>query len=122
LTYNVDDSFPRLSKRMAATKKDAKLIGEGVKIISSRPNQPKMSEANKAIRDVVRKRSNAGKNMLRLGTALLITPDPVTSAAAIPLLVGGKILHARKDANVNEVYEELRKALKAISSTTWSSL
>ena len=103
-------------------KEEARLIKEATRIVSTRPQPQKFSGANKAVKDVMREQSNVGKNMLKLGTALLITPDPITSAAAVPILIGGKMLHARNGANVKEVYEELRKTLNAISASSYSSL
>lgn len=53
--------------------------------------------------------------MLKLGTALLIMPEPITGVAAIPMLLIGKMLSSNRGANVSGIYEELRKSLKVIS-------
>ena len=80
---------------------------------------PKLSETNKLVREIVKERSNPGKKMMKLGTALLIMPDPITDVAAVPMLILGQALSSNRGTNVSGVYEELRQSLKLISST-WS--
>ena len=54
--------------------------------------------------------------MLKLGTALLIMPEPITSVASVPMFVLGRALSSNRGANVSGIYEELRKSFKVISS------
>ncbi|MGA2874702.1 MAG: hypothetical protein ABSE82_04090 [Nitrososphaerales archaeon] len=93
------------------------MINNAAGIVSSRVSPPKLSEANKLVREIIRERSDPGKKMLKLGTALLIMPEPITSVASVPMLILGKALSSNRGANVSGIYEELRKSLKLISSS-----
>ncbi len=105
-----------LSSKTAAARKNVKLINDVAGIVSSREPPPKLSETNKLVRGIIRERSDPGKKMLKLGTALLIMPEPITSVASVPMLILGKALSSNRGANVSGIYEELRKSLKIISS------
>lgn len=106
-----------MSSETATARKNAKLINNAAGIVSSRVSPPKLSEANKLVREIIRERSDPGKKMLKLGTALLIMPEPITSVASVPMLILGKALSSNRGANVSGIYEELRKSLKLISSS-----
>ncbi|HVB12852.1 MAG TPA: hypothetical protein VNE86_06940 [Nitrososphaerales archaeon] len=104
-----------MSSITAAARKKAKLINDAAGIVSSRVPPPKVSETTKLVREIIKERSDPGKKMLKLGTALLIMPEPITGVAAIPMLLIGKMLSSNRGANVSGIYEELRKSLKVIS-------
>jgi len=104
-----------LSSITAAARKKAKLINDAAEMISSRVPLPKVSETTNLVKEVIKERSDPGKKMLKLGTALLIMPEPITGVAAIPMLIIGKALSSNRGANVSGIYEELRKSLKVIS-------
>ena len=104
-----------MSSITAAARKKAKLINDAAEMISSRVPLPKVSETTNLVKEVIKERSDPGKKMLKLGTALLIMPEPITGVAAIPMLIIGKALSSNRGANVSGIYEELRKSLKVIS-------
>ena len=104
-----------MSSITAAARKNAELINDAAGMISSRIPPPKISETNKLVREIIKERSDPGKKMLKLGTALLIMPEPITGVAAIPMLIIGKALSSNRAVNVSGIYQELRKSLKAIS-------
>ena len=106
-----------LSSNTAAARKNAELINVAAGIISSRMPLPKLSETNKLVREIIKERSDPGKKMLKIGTALLIMPEPITGVVAVPMLILGKALSSNRGANVSGIYEELRKSLKVISSS-----
>ena len=110
-----------LSSNTAAARKNVKLINDAARMVSSRVPPPRLSETNKLVREIIKERGDPGKKMLKLGTALLIMPDPVTGVAAVPFLILGKVLSSNRGTNVREVNEELRKSLKEISSTVSKS-
>ncbi|MHB1867774.1 MAG: hypothetical protein ACYCPP_02380 [Nitrososphaerales archaeon] len=104
-----------MSSITAAARKNAELINDAAGMISYRIPPPKISETNKLVREIIKERSDPGKKMLKLGTALLIMPEPITGVAAIPMLIIGKALSSNRAVNVSGIYQELRKSLKAIS-------
>ncbi len=107
-----------LSSKTAAARKNVKLINDAAGIVSSRVPPPKLSETNKLVKEIIKERSDPGKKMLKLGTALLIMPEPITSVASVPMLILGKALSSNRGANISGIYEELRKSLKIISSSS----
>lgn len=90
------------------------LIKEQSILLTNRIGLPKSEEATKIVKDAVKEKSNIGKNMMKLGTALVIIPDPVTGAAGVPILAVGKILQSRQGASISETYRELNETLRAI--------
>lgn len=106
-----------LSSGTAAAKKNAKLIRAAADSLSSRVQPPRLSQTRKAVDQVVKQRSDPGKKMMNVGTALLIMPEPITSVAAVPVLIVGRALSSKSGTNVTGIYEELTKTMKIISST-----
>ena len=107
-----------MSSETALARRNAKLIKATVRIISARTPPPNLSHTNKIIHDVVRERSNPGKKMVKIGTALILLPEPVTGVAGVPILALGKALSSRQSGNLKEVYEELRNSMKVISAAS----
>ena len=89
---------------------------EAAQSLSSRPSMPSLTETNKALKDVVVEKKNPGKKMMKMGAALILMPEPVTSAAGIPMVLFGKAISSRTGTNIKDVYEELQRTLKGLSS------
>jgi hypothetical protein len=104
------------SPEVLTAKKNVRLVREAAGLVSQRITPPRLSETNSKLKDVVKQRSNPSKKLLALGTALLIMHDPITDAAAVPVLIAGKIFQSRQSSNIKDVYEELGRSLAAISS------
>ena len=105
-----------LSQSLATMKKNTSLIKTATGLISERSPPPSLKETNSSLKDLVKKRGDTGKKLLALGTALLIMPDPITDAAAIPVLIAGKVLQSRQGSNLKNVYDEMRQTLNSISA------
>ena len=103
-----------LSESIAQRRREAMLIKERANLLASRIGLPKSTEATKLAKGTVKERSNIGKNMQRVGTALLIIPDPITGAAGVPLLAVGKALQMRQGTNIAETYQEFNQTMKAL--------
>lgn len=103
-----------MSEGIAKKKKEAKLIREQSNLLTTRISLPKSQTATKLAKDAVKEKSNIGKSMLKVGTALVIIPDPITGAAGVPLMAAGKILESRQGASITETYRKLEETLKAI--------
>lgn len=97
-------------------KRRARLVTEGAKILSSRPVLPRFNETNKVLKGVVAESKNPGKKMMKVGAALILMPEPATSAAGVPLIILGRCIASRVATNIKGVYEELHKTLGDLSS------
>ena len=105
-----------LSASVAPARRNASLIKAASGLLAERGPPPSFHETNAAVKDLVKKRTDHGKKLLTLGTALLIMPDPVSDMAAVPVLIAGKVLQARHAISVKNVYDEMRHSLSQISS------
>ena len=105
-----------MSQSLEPMKKDARLIKNATGLLSERPLPPSLKSTTASLKGLTKKRSDHGKKLLALGTALLIAPDPITDAAAIPVLIAGKMLERRQTVNLKNVYEEMGRTLSSLSS------
>jgi hypothetical protein len=108
-----------LSLSLTSVRKNASLVKTATKLVSDRDLPPSSDETNSTLKSLVKSHSTTGKKLLALGTALLIMPDPITDAAAVPVLIAGKFLQSRQSANIKDVFDEARNALAAISSVSF---
>ena len=77
---------------------------------------PGCEKAKESVSGLVRERKNYGDKLLQAGAVLLIIPDPITDAAAIPVLAAGKILSSRQSSNLKDIYSDLSKTLTSLAS------
>ena len=108
--------FGLSSPSLSSARRNFTLVQEATKLLSERTKPPSLSETNRKLKDVVKHRSNPAKKLFALGTALLIMPDPITDAAAVPVLIAAKVFQSKQSSNVKDVYTELRQAMNSISS------
>jgi len=105
-----------LSTSPETLRKKVSLIRESASLVSQRELPPSFHKMNSQLKDLVKTRRDTSKKLLTLGAALLIMPDPITDAAAVPVLIAGKVMQARQSINIKKVYEELNSSLSQISS------
>ncbi len=105
-----------LSQSLEPLKNDVRLIKSAAGLLSDRPVPPSLKSTNASLKGLTKKPSDHGKKLLALGTALIIAPDPFTGAAAIPVLIAGKMLERRRPIDLKNVYEEMGKSLSSLSS------
>lgn len=98
------------------SRRNVSLVKDAANSLAERITLPSFRDTNSVVKDLVKERKNTGKKLLTLGTALLIMPDPITDAAAVPVLIAGKVMQARQSIGVKNVYEEMRQTLSQISS------
>jgi hypothetical protein len=79
---------------------------------------PSSRKTRDSVREVLNDKNNPGKEMMKVGAALIMMPEPVTSIAGVPILLFGKVINSNRGTNVKGVYEELSEALRIISSAT----
>jgi len=120
LTLEINISFLphqiNLEPKTAVARNNVRLVKLAAGSLSSRIPPPSFSNTNRVVKDVVKDRSDPGKRMMTVGTALLILPEPITGVAAVPVLILGKALSNRSGTSVKGIYEEIRKSMRAISS------
>jgi hypothetical protein len=97
-------------------RKSAVLVKDASSLIAERKPPSSLRESNALVKDLVKERRDTGKKLLTLGAALLIMPDPITDAAAVPVLIAGKVMQKRQSIGVKNVYDEMRQTLNQISS------
>jgi hypothetical protein len=110
------DLASRSQPALDVTKKNVSMIKEATSLLSERKLPPSLHETNSTVKDLVKERRDTGKKLLTLGAALLIMPDPITDAAAVPVLIAGKVMHSRHPVNIKNVCDEMRQTLTQISS------
>ena len=94
----------------------SKLIKDTVDLVSSRACLPSSRMARSSVNATLKETHNSGKKLMKLGAALILMPEPVTSIAGVPILLAGKAISSKGSTNIKGVYEELNQALKAIST------
>jgi hypothetical protein len=64
----------------------------------------------------VKERPDPGKKMMKIGAALILMPEPVTSAAGVPMVILGKAISSNRGTTLSGVYEEMRRELDEIGA------
>ena len=105
-----------MSVALEPARKNASLVKTATSLLSERQRMPSLAKTNSTLTGLVKNRTDHGKKLLALGTALLIAPDPITDAAAVPVLIAGKLMQRRHSSNLKNVYEEMHQTLSSLSS------
>ncbi len=107
---------PALQENLLHTKKDARFLREYAGIASERGQYLDLGKTNSVIRDLVRKKGEGGDKLVKAAAILLICPDPITGAAALPLLAAAKIKSSKKSSDLSRIYESVNKIATSLSS------
>ena len=105
-----------MSLALEPVRKNAGMVKTATTLLSERQRMPSLADTNSSLKGLVKNRPDHSKKLLALGTALLIAPDPITDAAAVPVLIAGKLLQRRQASSLKHVYEELHHTLSSLSS------
>ncbi|MDG6996018.1 MAG: hypothetical protein JRN52_08845 [Nitrososphaerota archaeon] len=109
-----------MSEDNAIAKREVALIKEATNLISSRPKTPSLEKTNESLIGITKERGNSGSKLMKVGTAMIIMPDPVTGAIGVPVLVAGKMISNRRASNLKNVYEEVNSTLTSLASAVSS--
>ncbi|MHB8565955.1 MAG: hypothetical protein ACYC7D_03055 [Nitrososphaerales archaeon] len=101
-------------------RREAVFLNEFGKRVEDSSKTLNLAETNSNLKGLVRERKNYGDSLLKAGAILLIIPDPITDAAAVPVLAAGKILSSRQSSALKDIYTDLSKALTSLSSISSS--
>ena len=96
--------------------KDAKFLNEYSKIVKERSKGVELGNANSEIGKFVKKRRDGGDTLVKAATVLLICPDPITGAAALPLLAAAAAKSRKKSTDLERVYRSVNEIASALSS------
>lgn len=116
------------SKEVEYARNDARLIKEFVKGVKSKPDSSRILElkkTNKILKSFVVEKRSGGQKLTQLAALLLITPDPVTDAAALPVLLAAGIakMRSKKQNDIQRIVEGAGSSLTSLfSSADLSSL
>jgi hypothetical protein len=105
---------------MQKAKKDVSFLNEYSKIAKERVSNLELGKVNSELHQLVKKKGEGGDKLVKAAAILLICPDPVTGAAALPLLAAAKIKSARKSSDLSRVYEGINKIASSFSSGEFS--
>lgn len=77
-----------------------------------------LKETNRNLISFVTDKRQGGEKLTALGALLLIAPDPITDAAAVPVLAAAQILKLRseKKNDLRRIVEGAREGLTLLSS------
>lgn len=94
-------------------RKDAKFLNNYSSLVS-KCNSIRfldLKKTNKILRSLIAEKRQGGERLTRAGAILLIAPDPITGAAALPVLALAQILKFK-----NEKKNDMRRVLDRVNS------
>ncbi len=100
---------------------DSKFLKDYSNYLNSKNNADRfldLKETNKTLKSFVDEKRKGGERLTALGALLLIAPDPITDAAAVPVLAAAQILKLRseKKNDLTRIVESARDSLTLLSS------
>jgi hypothetical protein len=104
-----------------ALRKDSKFLQNYSGFLVSKRDANRfldLKETNKVLKSFVAEKRHGGERLTALGAALLIAPDPITDAAAVPILAAAAILKLRseKKNDLRRIVESASESLTLLSS------
>jgi hypothetical protein len=76
-----------------------------------------LKKTNSELKELARARRLGGERLTAAAAVLLITPDPITSAASLPLFAAAQIMKTRrKSSDIGRVFEKVNSDLKDLST------
>ena len=101
---------------LSALKKDMQFLNHTVKRMSTLKRELEVEDTTHSLRDLMRTRKNHGDSLLKIGIAMIICPDPVTTAAGFPVAAAGKIMSMRASLSIKDVVAEINRSNSSLSS------
>ena len=101
---------------LSSLRKDAKFVKEISERVSTLPRKLETEETCEKIRDLAKTRKNHGDKLMKIGVAMIICPDPVSSVAGVPLVIAGKLLRSRQSISMKDVFSDLNRTMNSLSS------
>ena len=101
---------------LSSLRKDAKFLKETSERVSTLPRKLGTEGTCDKLRDLVKTRKNHGDKLIKIGVAMIICPDPISSVAGVPLVMAGKLLRSRQSINIKDVFADLNQTMSSLSS------
>jgi hypothetical protein len=105
---------PELEARGERARKDAVFLrdfGQDIRELS----KTRLASNKDALKSLLHAKATGSPRLTKLGLALLLTPDPITSAAAVPVLIAGRIVGRRKTSDIQRIIEEANMMVSSVS-------
>src|SRR5579875_232983 len=103
-----------------SARREARFLREFSERVQDSAFPLRVKETSESLKGLTRQRRNYGDSLIKAGVALLVIPDPITDAAAIPVLAAGKLLSSRQSSNLKDVYNNLSKSLSNLKNISSS--
>lgn len=107
-------------EKIESIKKDARFLNAYSCLVSSkaRTRYLDLKETNKILKSLVQEKREGGEKLTRVGALLLFTPDPVTSAIAIPVLFAAQTMRIRskKKSDLQRIIEAAQNGFTLLLS------
>lgn len=108
------------SKATERFRNDARLLNVCANFAKDRANSPRLLElkkTNNLLKTFVVEKRTGGQRLTQIAALLLLTPDPITDAAAIPVLMAAGIVKMR-----SEKRNELQRVVEGVRGNITSLL
>jgi hypothetical protein len=80
-----------------------------------------LKKTNNELRQLAKSRRLGGERLTATAAVLLLTPDPVTSLASLPMFAAAQLLKTRKkQSDLGRVFEKASNEIKALSAISQS--
>jgi hypothetical protein len=108
------------SESSARLRRDSAFLSEYSKALVERSKMRKLldlKKTNNELRQLTKQRRLGGERLTAAAAVLLLTPDPVTSAASIPMFAIAQLMKSKKKASdLSKVFETANSELKSLST------
>jgi hypothetical protein len=103
-------------------RKESKFLREYCPILESRSKERaiNLKKTNENLRSLVAKKRTGGQRLTQAAAVLLITPDPVTDLAALPVLAAAQIvkMRSKKQSDMQRMMEGVTSDIASLFSLT----
>jgi transposase len=108
-----DNNFQRL-------RNDSRFLREYGSYFDSKSKERvlDLKKTNQTLRSFVTEKKTGGQRLTQAAAILLLTPDPITDAAAIPVLVAAQVvkMRSKKQSDMQRVLESANEIVASIFS------
>ncbi len=101
-------------------RKDSRFLREFASYLDSKSKDRiiRLQKSNEILKSLVTQKRSGGQRLTQAAALLLITPDPITDAAAIPVLLAAQVvkMRSKKQSDMQRILEEARNEITSLFS------
>jgi hypothetical protein len=101
-------------------RKDSKFLREFAGYLDSKSKERviELEKSNEILKSLVTQKRSGGQRLTQAAALLLLTPDPITDAAAIPVLLAAQVvkMRSKKQSDMQRILEGARKEITTLFS------